>query len=183
MIGISLKVGRAVRHVSKSPRVTTSDPEKKQTRLKLSVDAVAAFDSTMPVTIAPERVSIPPEKKTDQFRLAVKNVSSEPVTPRPVFIPDDIVDVKLPRKIAPGEEGTILVKLKDDYEWKNYKTSLTIVMSDENLTRYTIPVEIGTFVRTKAKTPAKPKTVSSSTTTKKTDSPIRPTGSKGSGSN
>jgi hypothetical protein len=162
--------------------VTTSDPENKQTSLKLSVDAVAAFDTTMPLTIIPERVGIPPEKKTDWFRLAVKNVSNKPVSQEVIFVPDDIVDVEFPGTIEPGEEAVILLKVRDEFEWKNHKTSFTFATSDENSTRFTIPIEIGSYVKTKPKPQRKPTSVSSTPAKQEDNRPIRPTGSKGSGS-
>ncbi len=160
----------------------TSDPENKQTSLKLSVDAVAAFDTTMPLTIIPERIGIPPERKTDWFRLAVKNISNQSLSPEAIFVPDDIVDIEFPGTIEPGEEAAILLKVRDEFKWKNHKTSFTFAMSDENSTRFTIPIEIGTFIKSKAKPPKKPTSASSTPAEQEGKKPIRPTGSKGNGS-
>jgi hypothetical protein len=144
-VGIGLNIGRSARKISKSPRVSTSDPGQGDLTIKLEADVVAGFDSTTPATIHPQRIDIPPDKRDAEYMLVIKNVSDGVIEPRIVSEQPGVLDIILPEgPMGPGEEKAIYVKIDKDFDKLAHKTSFTMDMSDAALTRYTIPVEIGT---------------------------------------
>jgi hypothetical protein len=178
-----LRIGRSARKLSKSPRVYTSDPESKETRLTLTVQAVANFDSTAPLAISMDKVVIPPDQRADRFNLKVKNISDQSVSPEMLFSPNDIVDIQLPASIGPGEDGNISLAIADGFEWKNTRTSFTFEAGDG--ARYTIPVEVGKFSTPKPVTQKSPSAAASkpgpgsiSSQSSGDKQPIRPTSKK-----
>lgn len=144
-VSIGLKVGRSARKLSKSPRVSTSDPDQGDLTIRLEAQVVASFDSTTPATIHPQRIHIPPDKREAEFMLVIKNVSDGIIEPRIVSEQPGVLNINLPEgPIGPGEERAIYITVDEDFDKLAYKTSFTMDMSDAALTRYTIPVEIGT---------------------------------------
>lgn len=126
----------------------TSDPAKSEFRIKLMANVVEAFDSTTPVTIIPPRVNIPPDKRDGEFMFVMRNVTDEPVTLQLIAEQPGVLDIRLPEgELAPGEEKSMLVRVDEGFEKLAHKTSFTLEMSDENKTRFTVPVEIGTAGR------------------------------------
>jgi len=143
--------------------------------ITLTAQGVTSFDSTTPAAISPSRVKIPLEKRSEPFKLVIRNVSNKPINPAIVFAPTDIVDVQMPDgMIAAGDERDILVTLRDDFDQLSKKISFTLSMMDYQDTRYTIPIEIGNISakRSHAKTPPAPSKSASAAKT-----PLRPTGS------
>jgi len=144
-VGIGLKISRSARKITKSPRVSTSDPENKDLLIRLEAQVVAAFDSTTPATIHPQRINIPPDRREGEFMLVVRNVSEAPIQPHIVWEEPGVLDLEFPPGfIEPGEEKVVTVKIDDDFDKLAHKTSFTMEMSDPEHTRFTIPVEIGT---------------------------------------
>lgn len=107
-----------------------------------------AFDSTTPVTIIPPRINIPPDQRDAEFMFVMRNVTDEPVTPTLIADQPGVLDIRLPEgELAPGEEKSMHLRIDEGFDKLAHKTSFTLQMSDENHTRFTIPVEIGTVSR------------------------------------
>jgi hypothetical protein len=175
-VGIGLRVGRSARKITKTPRVSTSDPSNQDLRIRLEAQVVAGFDSTTPATIHPQRIHIPPDKREAEYMLVIRNVSDGNIEPRIVSEQPGVLDIILPEgPMAPGEEKAIYVRVDEDFDKLAHKTSFTMDMSDAALTRYTIPVEIGTagqVTRNRTRPPKAPATA------KADNEVIRPTGTK-----
>jgi hypothetical protein len=177
-VGIGLRLGSRARKTTKIPRVSTSDPGKRDIALRLEADVVENFDSTTPLRIHPQRIHIPPDNREGEYVLLVENVTEEAVVPSIVSQQPGVLEIKLPEDgIEPGEKETIGIRVAHGFEQLTHKTSFTMVMSDENKTRYTIPVEIGTHgqVASRRKGPPTRPTVAGSSD--KQEQVIRPTGS------
>jgi hypothetical protein len=124
-------------------------------RLKLSAKAVANFDSTSPLQVAPSKVSFPSDKRTDRIKVVLKNVSAEPVHPTLISDHPGVILVEMPDgEIMPGASQTITVAVDPNLADQKKKTSFTIAMSDVQNTHYTIPVEIGDYPPPVVKPPA-----------------------------
>jgi hypothetical protein len=180
-VGIGLRVGRSKRKLNKSPRITTSDPEKKNISFKLQAQTVESFDSTSPATIHPQIVHIPPDKREAEFMLVIRNVTDEAMEPRIVSQQPGVLDITLPEgAIGPGEESAIHLTVAEEFDKLAHKTSFTMQMSDDEESRYTIPVEIGTAgqITTRSRPVASRAGTKPPATSKSEKQVIRPTGGK-----
>jgi hypothetical protein len=165
-VGIGLRISSRPRAVKRSPRVKTSDPNNSDIVIRLEAQVVESFDSTAPITIHPQRIYIPRENRDGEYWLIVRNVSDESIEPRIISQQPGALKIELPEDgIAPGEEEKIVVRVDEDFTKVTHKTSFTMEMSDDDKTRFTVPVELGTTgqlaSRPKAKSP-KPSTASRS---------------------
>ncbi len=130
----------------KTPRVYTSDPAHEEIRIRLYAQGVDNFDSVGPAMISPARVEIPDERRGQDHRMSISNMSHSPLVPNLVSDHPGVIEVDIPSgPINAGENKIILVRASDELKAGRIKTSFTLEFNDPENTRYTIPVIIGSL--------------------------------------
>jgi hypothetical protein len=111
-------------------------------RVTIRATVVESPDSTYPITIVPYRLSVSRADtiEIDEAKFKITNVSDQNLGLSLVDTPPEYFEIHLPRDVAPGQavEGTL--KLNPAYLGKPFEKSITIEVSDQAHTRFTIPV-------------------------------------------
>ena len=128
--------------ISKRPTIQTNEgpPDK---YVQIDCEVMRRPDSTYPIIIKPYKLDISQfgEKVRDQMKFTIINVSDKPLNLSAVCTPDDYITLTLPASAPAGKSVEGLIKLKADAIKKEFEKSLTIQLSDEKATRFTIPVK------------------------------------------
>ena len=136
--------GRRSGKFAKAPRLYTSDPSLKESRIKISGVSMdpKEFPGNHLIRIEPYglKVIIGEEKK--EYKLEIENLSGQKIGMNLVSTHPDFLDVKLPKEIKSGKSKEIKVKFKNVEERSTigFKKSITIELTDAAKTRYTIPI-------------------------------------------
>jgi len=124
----------------------TNAPGAASTSLQIEAHILGKADTARPLIIEPMAVeldSIRPDnadRKWD-FRLAVKNISTEKVKAHLVYGPTTLIDIDIPDKdIKPGKEKYIELGFDERIVDTLFTKSITIELDDSAHTRYTIPI-------------------------------------------
>jgi len=129
---------------SKKPSITyqqsTSDQSK---HVEITAFVVSNPDSTYPIVIKPYKFNISQfgEATRDELTFEIHNVSPEDVEIKLVGMPVGMFSVELPKKVSAGKSKEGKIKLNKDYIDEEFEKSITIELSDKNLSRFTIPVK------------------------------------------
>ncbi len=133
---------RYTSRVTKRPRIETNEgpPHK---RVMITSHVLARPDSTYPIIVKPYKLDISQfgEKKRDQMKFNLANVSDEELQVKLVYCSDDYFEVNLPDKLKPGQTAEAVLKLKDNVLDQSFEKSFTFELSDEPHTRFTVPVK------------------------------------------
>jgi hypothetical protein len=99
-------------------------------------------DSTYPVVFRPHVLDFygDGEVAREKISFRIENISDETVAMKFVDYPGELIRVRLPRVIKAGETGKGYVYLKPQAVDKEFEKSFTIELTDEDTTRFTIPV-------------------------------------------
>jgi hypothetical protein len=128
--------------ISKRPRIDTNEgpPEKS---VQIDCEVMLRPDSTYPVIIKPYKLDISQfgEKVRDQMKFSISNVSDKPFELSVVSAPTELLVATVPKRIEAGQSVEASVKLQPDALTKEFEKSITIQLSDEKSTRFTIPVK------------------------------------------
>jgi hypothetical protein len=100
-------------------------------------------DSTYPIAISPYKFDISQfgEKERNSLDFTIRNISDADLEVKLVDVPSNMFKITLPKKIKVGksEKGKIVI---NDSQLKNeFDKSITIELSDQTKTRFTIPVK------------------------------------------
>jgi len=127
--------------VSKTTRLMTNSGEVTN-KVTITSNILLRPDSTYPVTISPYKLNISQlgEKKRDEIKFTLENISPVELEPRIVTFPESVFEVTLPDKIKPGEKAVGKVKLKTKGLESSFQESFTLELNDPNQTRFTVPV-------------------------------------------
>jgi len=136
--------GRRAGKFAKAPRLYTSDPSVKESRLKISGVSMDPYDSTGNhlIRIDPFELKVIIGEEKKEYKIQVKNLSGQKVGMNLVSTHHDFLDVKIPKDIKPGKSREIKIKFKNVEERSviGFKKSITIELTDAAKTRYTIPI-------------------------------------------
>lgn len=128
--------------VSKRPKIQTNEgpPDK---RVTISATITPRPDSTYPIRISPYKVDLSQfsDKVIDNAEFTITNVSEEALDISMIAIANDFFSVKLPDQIKPGETISGKIKIDDDYLAKSFNKSFTIELSDQQKSRFTVPIK------------------------------------------
>lgn len=126
--------------MAKSPKITTNEGPGFKT-VRIMADVVKRPDSTYPLVFIPHRLDISQygEKSREEAKFTIHNVSQEELEISLVSAPS-IFEVKLPSKIKPDSQEEASVKLKEAGQEEAFEKSITIQLSDEQHSRFTLPV-------------------------------------------
>jgi hypothetical protein len=141
-VEIIFSTGSYANLVRKQPRIETSDGPPHQ-NVTITARVVPRPDSTYPVVIAPYKLDISQfrEKTRDRMKFRINNVSDAPLQLSLVDAPSRLFSVTLPEEVAAGGSGQGVVQLTEEGVKGEFEKSFTIEVSDENQTRFTVPVK------------------------------------------
>jgi hypothetical protein len=136
--------GRHAGKFAKAPRLYTSDPSVKESRLKISGVSMDPNDTTGNhlIRIDPFGLTVIIGEEKKEYKIQVENLSGQKIGMNLVSTHPDFLDVKIPNDIKPGKSQDIKIKFKNVEERSTigFKKSITIELTDAAKTRYTIPI-------------------------------------------
>jgi hypothetical protein len=143
-IEIIFSSGRFRGNVSKTPRLFTSDQRVNDKGLRFDAYVLYDGDTTAQhlLEIEPFGVHAVIGQEEDEYPVYVKNISDQTLQVSLVSSDPEVMEVQLPDKVKPGDKAHISLKLKnlEEYQIPGFGKSFTIQLSDDDNTRYTIPV-------------------------------------------
>ncbi|PKK82259.1 MAG: hypothetical protein CVT49_14640 [candidate division Zixibacteria bacterium HGW-Zixibacteria-1] len=111
--------------------------------MKISADVITNPDSTYPVTIYPYKFDVSQfgeaVRKSLEFEIA--NVSDKDLDIQLIDMPANMFKLKMPKRIKAGSREKGKIELMDEYLSEEFEKSITIQVSDETSSRFTIPVK------------------------------------------
>jgi len=99
-------------------------------------------DSTYPVVIKPYKLDVSQfgDMQRDEIKFAISNISSQDLQISLVSTAPDYFEIDLPKTVAANSEAEGTLKLRNDVLDKSFDKSFTIQVSDDESTRFTVPV-------------------------------------------
>ncbi len=99
-------------------------------------------DSTYPITIIPYRLSVSRADtiEINEAKFKITNVSDQPLDVKLVDSPPEYFKISLPKDIGPGQSAEGTLELNPVYLNEPFEKSITLEVSDEAHTRFTLPV-------------------------------------------
>jgi hypothetical protein len=129
---------------SKRPRISTNEKGKESTHyVRINAHVVERPDSTYPVIIDPYKFDLSQfnDNVVDEKKFEIVNVSDQDLKVTLIDWPRDFCEIDLPESIGRGKTGVGEVRLKEAGLADAFEKSMTIELSDENKTRFTIPIK------------------------------------------
>jgi len=120
-----------------------SNADKSARKFEFTADVITDPEETKPVVIKPYKFDISQfgkaVRRTLKFQIA--NISNEDLNITIVDYPQNMFSISMPNTVPAG--GTIdgSIVLTDEYVDREFNCSITIELSDQLKTRFTIPVE------------------------------------------
>lgn len=117
-------------------------PEKK---LRFRCNVTVRPESTHPIVIKPVVVDLTQYGATPrtEARVVIANVSEKELRLTVVGAPGDPVEVELPATVLPGQSVTGVVRLKPSGLDMQFDKAVTLKVSDEKNSRFSIPIHRG----------------------------------------
>jgi hypothetical protein len=111
-------------------------------RVTIRATIVEKPDSTYPLTIVPYRLSVSRADTIEitEAKFNITNVSDQDLGLKLVDSPPEYFKITLPKDIAPGQSAEGTLELNPAYLGEAFEKSITLEVSDEAQTRFTIPV-------------------------------------------
>jgi len=111
--------------------------------VQITSSVVRRPDSTFPLIIRPYKLDLSQfaERVRDQIKFKITNVSDSTIDLSLIAQPSELMDVTLPKTIAPGQTAEGLAKLKKGAVSKTFSTSFTLEANDASKSRFTIPIK------------------------------------------
>ncbi|MFH1687889.1 MAG: DUF1573 domain-containing protein [bacterium] len=130
------------RLMKKNPRITTNEgpPDKTVT---IETNVVARPDSTYPAIVDPYKLDMSQfsEKKVQEKEFEITNVSDVPLEVTLIAAPVDLMKIELPERLEPGQSGKGRITLRDSAMEESFEKSFTFELSDDEHSRFTVPVK------------------------------------------
>jgi hypothetical protein len=128
--------------LAKRPRIL-SNAIKKDFQVTIIANVLMFPDSAYPLVFKPHELDIsqygPDERRKIEF--TATNVSDEDIKLDIIEAPDDLLKIKLPGKIKAGETETGTVEIRKEFLDQEFEKSITLELSDNQATRYTLPIK------------------------------------------
>lgn len=125
--------------VVKSPKIISNTAEKK---VSIITNVMKESNQSIPIAIEPNIIdlTLPKFSNSHKINFTIKNLTDKKLKTSLVSYPNDLFELKLPKKIGAGKTaiGTLLIKSIDSFDI--IQKSFTIELNDENKTRLTIPI-------------------------------------------
>ncbi|MCP4705157.1 MAG: DUF1573 domain-containing protein [candidate division Zixibacteria bacterium] len=140
LLEIIFNTNKYKNRVVKSPKIISNAAEKK---VSIITNVLKEPNQTIPVVIEPDVIdlSLPEYTNSQKINFTIINNSAKRLKPSLIDYPDDLFDLKLPKKIGAGKtvKGTLIIKSNESFN--KIQKSFTIELNDENKTRLTIPIK------------------------------------------
>lgn len=150
------------RTMTKRPLIKTNigPPDK---RVAITSTPVARPDSTYPLVFNPYKLDLTQfgEKVRENITFDITNVSDQTIEIDVVATRDNLWELELPESIGAGKTEKAMLKLTEQGLKESFEKSFTIQVSDQNSSRFTVPVK-------RAIHAARPRVVTPNTTTNST---------------
>ncbi len=128
--------------IKKSPKIQTNEGGTDK-MVRISTHVIERPDSTYPVINTPYKLDMSQftGKQVTRKTLRITNVSDEKLDIKLVDYPSDYFTVDLPGSVKAGETVEGEVVLVENAIQKSFEKSFTFELSDEQHSRFTIPVK------------------------------------------
>lgn len=129
--------------MKKTTRIFSNDPTDSIIQISIQADVKAEPYSDFPVQVSPMIVDLSPEEveENSEIEVNVKNATSDGLDIEIVDMPSDYIKGELSSKLVkPSEEVKLKVKLKREAEDTKLTKSITLQLSDQDSSRFTVPV-------------------------------------------
>jgi len=127
--------------IRRLPEITTNaEPPTKKVRINAWV--ASDISDKLPVIVKPHRFDLPQygDEIIDSCAFTLRSKSSEVLYIKIIEKPVE-VEIDIPRQIAPRKTIKGIVRLNPSYRDGDLFKSVTFELSDENKTRFSIPIE------------------------------------------
>ena len=138
--------GRIKRGVRKSTRIISNDPADSIVWVKIAADVRPKPDSNFLVQISPNILDFNTIGLSEnaEMEVVIRNITTTDLGIKIVDMPYEFVEGELSSKVAkPSEEVKLTVKLKREAENTRLTKSITLQLSDQDSSRFTVPVTNG----------------------------------------
>lgn len=127
---------------TKRPSITTNEGADKK-YVKISSEIIMNPDSTYPIIIKPYKFDVSQfgEKERKKLEFEIFNVSSQDLAIKLLDMPANMFKLKLPKKVKAGKSEKGTIEILDEYVSEEFEKSLTVELSDDAMTRFTVPVK------------------------------------------
>lgn len=129
--------------MKKTTRIFSNDPTDSIIQVSIQADVKAEPYNNFPVQVSPMIVDLSPEGvgEDSEIEVNVKNATSDGLDIEIVDMPSDYIKGELSGKLVKAsEEVKLKVKLKREAENTRLTKSITLQLSDQDSSRFTVPV-------------------------------------------
>ncbi len=130
--------------VRKSATVTTSDTTLGPIRISYSGEIGSFSDTSFLVTVDPPMLdfSSKDHKERTKLKAEIINISDKTLRLAVIDYPQNLCKIALRRKLVkPNQKTELMVKLNRRSKVNDFHKSITLELSDEDQTRFTIPIQ------------------------------------------
>ncbi|MEW6051383.1 MAG: hypothetical protein AB1644_10030 [Candidatus Zixiibacteriota bacterium] len=128
--------------MTKRPKIQTNEgpPDK---FVQISCIISTRPDSTYPLIIKPYKLDLTQfgDKVRSEIKFTIENVADKDLDLTSVYTPNELLDLTLPKLVKAGKTAEGIVKLTKAGIDQEFEKAITISVSDEKNTRFTIPVK------------------------------------------
>jgi len=134
-------IKRNIGVIARSPRIyTNASPD--PLRLHLQGTALLFPDSARPISVKPYKFELAKTShaEIDSLSFILVNHSDYDLSISLVSIPPDECELFVPDSVSALSSSTGYIKVRPEFADSEFKTSITLLLSDRKLTRLTIPI-------------------------------------------
>lgn len=128
--------------VTKRPTIKTNEgPPDKSVQISCSISTRP--DSTYPILIKPYKLDLTQfgEKVRSETKFTIENISDKDLDLSMVYSPSELITVTLPKVVKAGKTAEGVAKLTKAGVDAEFEKAITLQLSDEKSSRFTIPVK------------------------------------------
>lgn len=104
-------------------------------------NVVTTPESTFPIVIQPAIVEFAEGDSLVTKEFTIINRATQPITPKVVSSPDNLVDITFPASIPATKSAKGTMRLKREGLVASFQKSVTIQLDDQAKSRFTIPIK------------------------------------------
>jgi len=140
LLEIIFNTNRYKSRVVKSPKIISNADEQE---VIIETNVLKEPNQSIPLTIEPSIIDLSSSEfnGSGEIDFLIKNISNETLITSLIASPNDLFEIKLPKKIAAGKTAKGSLKIKSIDPIDKIQKSFTLELSDKNKTRLTIPIE------------------------------------------
>jgi hypothetical protein len=128
--------------VTKRPTIKTNEgpPDKS---VQINCNIATRPDSTYPILIKPYKLDLTQfgEKVRSETKFTIENISDKDLDLSLVYSPSELINLTLPKVVKAGKTAEGVAKLTKAGVDAEFEKAITLQLSDEKSSRFTIPVK------------------------------------------